>query len=52
MINVDELVRDEIIIIIAENRKENIDMALSFVAIIPGAASCTFWIASAANMVV
>lgn len=40
MIKVDELVKDEKIRIIAEDRKENIDMALSFVAIIPGAASC------------
>ena len=40
MIKVDELVKDEKIRVIAENRKENIDMALTFVAIIPGAASC------------
>lgn len=40
MIKIDELVKDEKIRIIAENRKENIDLALTFVAIIPGAASC------------
>jgi hypothetical protein len=40
MIKIDELVKDEKIRIVAENRKENIDLALTFVAIIPGAASC------------
>lgn len=40
MLKVDELVKDEKIRIVAENRKENLDMVLSFVAIIPGAASC------------
>ena len=40
MIKVDELVKDEKIRIVAEERKENIDVALSFVAVIPGASSC------------
>lgn len=40
MIKVDELVKDEKIRIIAENRKNNTDLALTFVAVIPGATVC------------
>lgn len=40
MIKVDELVKDEKIRIVAENQKQNLDIALSFVAIIPGATVC------------
>lgn len=40
MIKIDELVKDEKIRIVAENKKQNLDMALTFVSIIPGATVC------------
>ncbi|MBU2060319.1 MAG: hypothetical protein KKH44_00520 [Bacteroidetes bacterium] len=40
MIKIDELVKDEKIRIIAEEKKERIDLALNFVAVIPGASAC------------
>ncbi|MDO8316679.1 MAG: hypothetical protein Q7T12_04070 [Flavobacterium sp.] len=40
MLKIDELVKDEKIRIVAENRKQNIDRALTFVSIIPGATVC------------
>lgn len=40
MIKIDELVKDEKSRIVAVQKKERIDLALTFVAIIPGAASC------------
>ena len=40
MIKIDELVKDEKIRIVAENKKQNLDMALTFVSVIPGATVC------------
>ncbi|MFT5251119.1 MAG: hypothetical protein ACI87N_000090 [Flavobacteriales bacterium] len=40
MIKIDELVKDEKIRVEIENDKENLDMALTFVTIIPAASSC------------
>ena len=40
MLKIDELVKDEKIRIVAENKKQNIDNALTFVSIIPGATVC------------
>lgn len=40
MIKIDELVKGEKIRIVAENKKQNLDIALTFVSIIPGATVC------------